>query len=88
MRPEAPLWCPHRVMQMAPSQEEDAWPLAGTCPAWVPGCNGEEALSNLWLRVEASGGEGGCMLAFGVGGSLCAFQLSSALLASWGSRVL
>lgn len=58
----------------------------------LPGCRGVVGRRPCptcgWLRVEASGGEGGCMLGFGVGGSLCAFQLSSALLASWGSRVL
>lgn len=51
-----------------------SWGAGGSCGWW------KEALSNLWLRAEASGGEEGWMLGSGVGGSLCAFQ---SLLPCW-----
>lgn len=60
-------------------------PRAGTCPARDGAVGGgEKGLSGLWLRAEAGCGEWGWILGSRGGGSLCAFQPPSALLACLG----
>lgn len=91
LRPGPPFWCPRRVMQTEPSQEERWGHVPGPAPPGTGAVGGgEKGLSGLWLMAEAGCGEWGWILGSRGGGSPCAFQPPSALLAClgpWGCRM-